>query len=455
MTWFLDQNSFTFFVSLSMKQYEVIVIGFGKAGKTLAGKMAALGKKVALVEQNAANYGGTCINIGCIPTKTLIHAAENNLTFDQAMELKDTVTTSLRNKNQMVLENSGADLINAHAKFVSNKVIEVSAGEETEQLTAETIVINTGAVSNVFPIPGLLETKNVVDSTGIQNLPEKPARLGIIGGGNIGLEFASLYARLGSQVTVFETAPALLGRYEEVAAKLAQQYLEEDGVSFVLGSEVESVANRGKEVVVTESGTEYVFDALMYAMGRKPATEGLGLENTDILVTERGAVQVDDFCETAVPGVYAVGDVNGGLQFTYTSLDDFRIVFGKLTGNGTYNLQSRKNVPNSLFIEPPLSQVGLTEKAAQEAGLPYKANELPVANMPRAHVNNDLRGIFKVVVNTETDEILGATLFGAGSHEIINLIKMAMDNKIPYTYIKNQVFTHPTLAENLNDVFNF
>lgn len=438
-----------------MKQYDLIIIGFGKAGKTLAGKMAAIGKKVALVEQNAHNYGGTCINIGCIPTKTLINAAKNNLTFEEAMSLKQTVTTRLRNKNQMFLENSGPDLINAHAKFVSNKVIEVSAGDETEQLTAETIVINTGAVSNVFAIPGLLESKNVVDSTGIQNLSEQPKRLGIIGGGNIGLEFASLYARLGSQVTVFENSPVILGRYEEVAAKLAQQYLEEDGVSFVLGSQVEAVANRGEEVVVTESGKEYVFDTVMYAMGRKPATEGLGLENTDIVVTDRGAVKVDDYCETSVPGVYAVGDVNGGLQFTYTSLDDFRIVFGKLTGNGEYNLQGRQNVPNSLFIEPALSQVGLTEKAAQEAGLPYKANELLVANMPRAHVNNDLRGVYKVIVNTETNEILGATLFGNGSHEIINLIKMAMDNHIPYTYIKNQIFTHPTMAENLNDVFNF
>lgn len=438
-----------------MKAYDLIVIGFGKAGKTLAGKMAAAGKKVALVEQNAANYGGTCINVGCIPTKTLIQAAENNLTFDHAMTLKETVTTRLRNKNQMVLENSGADLINAHAKFISNKVIEVSAGDETEQLTAETIVINTGAVSNVFPIPGLLESKHVVDSTGIQNLPEQPKRLGIIGGGNIGLEFASLYARLGSQVTVFENSPVILERYEEVAAKLAQEYLEADGVSFVLGSQVEAVANRGEEVVVTENGKEYLFDVVMYAMGRKPATEGLGLENTDIKLTDRGAVQVDDYCETTVSGVYAVGDVNGGLQFTYTSLDDFRIVFGKLTGQGDYSLQNRQNVPNSLFIEPALSQVGLTEKAVQEAGLPYKANELLVANMPRAHVNNDLRGVYKVIVNTETNEILGATLFGAGSHEIINLIKMAMDNHIPYTYIKNQIFTHPTMAENLNDVFNF
>lgn len=438
-----------------MKQYDLIVVGFGKAGKTLAGKMSSLGKKVALIEKDSTMYGGTCINIGCIPTKTLIHAAEENLTFAQAMELKETVVTRLRGKNKAALEGAGVDLYQATARFVDNKILEISGGQEVEQLTAETIVINTGAVSNVLPIPGLLESEHVVDSTGIQRLEEQPKRLGIIGGGNIGLEFASLYGRLGSQVTVFEAGSAILARYEKVAADLAQEYLEEDGVTFVVDAKVEQVANKGEEVVLTVNGHEHSFDVVLYALGRKPATEGLGLENTGIELTERGAVKVDDYCESTVSGVYAVGDVNGGLQFTYTSLDDFRIVFGKLTGNGDYNLSKRSNVPNTLFIEPTLSQVGLTEQAAQEAGLPYKANQLPVANMPRAHVNNDLRGIYKVIVNTETKEILGATLFGNGSQEIINLIKMAMDNHIPYTYIKNQIFTHPTMAENLNDVFNF
>ncbi|MGT2906252.1 FAD-containing oxidoreductase [Streptococcus dentiloxodontae] len=438
-----------------METYDLIVIGFGKAGKTLAANMAKLGKKVALIEKDASMYGGTCINIGCIPTKALITMAESHHTFAEAMKHKDTVVTRLRGKNEAVLEASGVKLYNAKARFVSNKVIEVSAGDETEQLTAETIVINTGTVSNVFPIPGLLDSKNVYDSTGIQGLAEQPKRLGIIGGGNIGLEFASLYAGLNSEVTVFEAAPAILGRFEESAAKLAQSYLEEDGVSFVLGAKVEKISNAKEAVIVTANGQDYTFDAVMYAMGRKPATEGLGLENTEINLTDRGAVQVDNYLETTVPGVYAAGDVAGGLQFTYTSLDDFRIIFAKLTGSSDYSLDQRLNVPNSTFIEPPLSQVGLTEKEAQAAGLPYKANELAVANMPRAHVNGDLRGLYKVIINTETSEIIGATLFGSDSHEIINLIKMAMDNHIPYTYIKNQVFTHPTMAENLNDVFNF
>lgn len=438
-----------------MKQYDIIVVGFGKAGKTLAGKMSSLGKKVALVEQHPAMYGGTCINIGCIPTKTLIHAAEENLSFDQAMELKETVVTRLRNKNETVLRGAGVDLYQAHARFVADKVIEVTAGEEREELTADTIVINTGALSNVLPIPGLLETPNVVDSTGIQHLSDKPKRLGIIGGGNIGLEFASLYARLGSQVTVFEAAPALLTRAEEEVAALAKEYLESDGISFVLSAQVEKVAAAGQAVAVTVNGQDYEVDVLLYATGRKPAVEGLGLEDTAIELTDRGAIAVDEYCQTSVAGVYAVGDVNGGQQFTYTSLDDFRIVFGHLTGAGTYTSNQRGQVPTTTFIEPPLSQVGRTEKEVAAAGIPYKVNSLPVANMPRAHVNNDLRGLYKVVVHAETNLILGATLFGANSQEIINLITMAMDNQIPYTYLKNQLFTHPTMAENLNDVFNF
>ncbi len=437
-----------------MKTYDLIVIGFGKAGKTLAGKMAGLGKSVALIEKDASMYGGTCINIGCIPTKSLITMADDYASFAEAMAHKDTVVTRLRAKNEAVLTSAGVDLYNAKATFIANKVIQLTAGDETEKLTAETIVINTGAISNAFPISGLLDSAKVYDSTGIQQLNQQPARLGVIGGGNIGLEFASLYSRLGSQVTVFDAASAILSRYEEVAAKLAKEYLEADGASFVLGNAIEQVKNVGDDVVVTAGGQDYSFDAVLYAMGRKPATAGLGLENTGIQLTERGAVQVDDYCETTVPGVYAVGDVNGGLQFTYTSLDDFRIVFGKLTGASDYNHAKRGAVPNSLFINPPLSFIGLTEKEAAEKGLPYKANELPVGNMPRAHVNGDLRGIFKVVVNTETQEILGATLLGSNSHELINLIKMAMDNHIPYTYLKNQIFTHPTMAENLNDVFN-
>ncbi|MGG6794778.1 UNVERIFIED_CONTAM: FAD-containing oxidoreductase [Streptococcus canis] len=438
-----------------MQDYDLIVIGFGKAGKTLAGKMAQLGKRVALIEQNDHMYGGTCINIGCIPTKSLIVAAETKASFNQAMQHKDTVVNRLRQKNAKALTGSGAVLYNGKASFLDDKRIQVEAGEDRLELVAETIVINTGAVSNQFPIPGLADSHHVVDSTAILSIKKQPQRLAIIGGGNIGLEFASIYAKLGSQVVVYEAAAEILGRYEPSVAKLAKSYLEEDGVTFHLAASVEEISNdESDKVLVRANGQTEAFDLLLYAMGRKPATEHLGLENTSIALTDRGAIMVDDYCQTSVKGVYAVGDVTGGPQFTYTSLDDFRIVFGQLTKTSHYNHLERGPLPTTTFIEPPLSQIGLTEKEAQEKGLPYKSNELLVANMPRAHVSNDLRGVFKVLVNTETKEILGATLLGAQSQEYINLIKMAMDNHIPYTYLKNQIFTHPSMAENLNDVFN-
>ena len=436
-----------------MLTYDLIVIGFGKAGKTLAAKMSTQGKKVALIERSKAMYGGTCINIACIPTKTLLVAAEKGLTFDQVMAAKNAVTSRLNSKNYAGVSGAGVDIIDGEAHFLSNKVIEITAGDEKEELTAETIVINTGAVSNVLPIPGLTETKNVYDSTGIQNLKELPKRLGVLGGGNIGLEFAGLYNKLGSQVTVLDAAPVFLPRVEPSIAALAKQYMEEDGIQLLQNVHTKQIKNDGDEVVVVTEDGEFRFDALLYATGRKPNVEPLQLENTDIELTERGAIKVNKHLETSVPGVFAAGDVNGGLQFTYISLDDFRILYSYLAGDGSYTLEDRKNVPTSMFITPPLAQIGLTEKEAQEQGLPIAVKEIPVAAMPRGHVNADLRGAFKAVVNTETKEIVGATIFSAGAQEIINILTVAMDNKIPYTYLSKQIFTHPTLAENLNDLF--
>ena len=436
-----------------MLTYDLIVIGFGKAGKTLAAKMATQGKKVALIERSKAMYGGTCINIACIPTKTLLVAAEKGLTFDQVMAEKNAVTSRLNSKNYAGVSGAGVDIIDGEAHFLSNKVIEIVAGDEKKELTAETIVINTGAVSNVLPIPGLTETKNVYDSTGIQNLKELPKRLGVLGGGNIGLEFAGLYNKLGSQVTVLDAAPVFLPRVEPSIAALAKKYMEEDGIQLLQNVRTTQVKNDGDEVVVVTEDREFRFDALLYATGRKPNIEPLHLENTDIELTERGAIKVDKHLETSVPGVFAAGDVNGGLQFTYISLDDFRILYSYLAGDGSYTLEDRKNVPTSMFITPPLAQIGLTEKEAQEQGLPIAVKEIPVAAMPRGHVNADLRGAFKAVVNTETKEIVGASIFSAGAQEIINILTVAMDNKIPYTYFSKQIFTHPTLAENLNDLF--
>lgn len=433
--------------------YDLIVIGFGKAGKTLAAKMAMQGKKVALIERSKAMYGGTCINIACIPTKTLLVAAEKGLSFEEVMTEKNAITSRLNGKNYATISGAGVDIIDAEAHFLSNKIIEIVSGNQKQELTAENIVINTGAISNILPIPGLTTSKNVYDSTGIQNLDRLPKSLGILGGGNIGLEFAGLFNKLGSKVTVLDAADTFLPRVEPSIAAMAKQYMEEDGIEILQNVFTQEVKNDGDEVIVVTKNKSFHFDALLYATGRKPNIEPLKLENTDIQITNRGAIQVDKHCQTSVSGVFAVGDVNGGLQFTYVSLDDFRIVFSYLAGDGSYTLDNRKNVPTTMFIAPPLAQIGLTEAQAKEQGLPYATKEIPVSAMPRGHVNADLRGAFKAVVNTETKEILGATIFSQGAQEIINILTVAMDNNIPYTYFTKQIFTHPTLAENLNDLF--
>ena len=441
---------------MNTKHYNLIVLGFGKAGKTLAAKFGSMGKAVAMIEENPLMYGGTCINIACIPTKTMIVAASKGLSYDQVLNQREVVTSRLRNKNFNMLDtNEHIDVYTGHGEFISNKEIAVTAGEDKIVLSSDTIIINTGAVSIKPNINGIDTASGFYNSTEIQHLSSQPSTLGIIGAGPIGLEFASLYAKLGTKVTVFNIDSNILKREEPIAQKLANEYLTEQGVTVLNSVTLNAVSNKGNKPVITADNQNYTFDAVLYATGRRPNTTNIGLENTDITTNERGAIVVNDTCESSVPGVYAVGDVNGGPQFTYISLDDFRIVFGALTGNGHYTLKDRKNIPYTTFLTPPLARVGLTEEEAINKGYTVKTKEMLVATMPRAHVNDNLKGAFKIVVNTENNLILGATLYSQSAEELINLIKMAMDNNIPYTYFKNQIFTHPTMAENLNDLCNF
>ena len=441
---------------MNTKHYDLIVLGFGKAGKTLAAKFGSMGKSVAMIEENPLMYGGTCINIACIPTKTMIIAASKGLSYEQVLNQREVVTSRLRNKNFGMLDtNEHVDVYTGHGEFISNKEIAITAGEDKIILSGETIIINTGAVAIKPNIDGISAATSFYNSTEIQQLSPQPNTLGVIGAGPIGLEFASLYAKLGTKVTVFNIESGILKREEPIVQELANEFLTEQGITILNDVTLNSVSNDGNKPVITANGQNYTFDAVLYATGRKPNTANIGLENTDITTNERGAIVVNDTCESSVPSVYAVGDVNGGPQFTYISLDDFRIVFGALTGNGQYTLKDRKNIPYTTFLTPPLARVGLTEEDAINKGYTVKTKEMLVATMPRAHVNDYLKGAFKIVVNAENNLILGATLYSQGAEELINLIKMAMDNNIPYTYFKNQIFTHPTMAENLNDLCNF
>lgn len=439
-----------------MKKYDLLILGFGKGGKTLAKVAAAQGKKVAVVEQSQKMYGGTCINIGCIPSKTLVHEGLESGSFEQSFQRKEEVVTALNKKNYHNLaDDENITVLDYKAAFKSNKEVNLlnQAGEVVEALTADNIVINTGATPVIPEIKGVKESKYLYDSTGIMNLSEQPKRLTIVGGGYISLEFASMFANFGTEVTVLEANDTLMAREDEEVVSYAVKDLEDKGVKIELGAKTsEFVDQDGYTVVKTNKG-DFEADAVLLAIGRKPNTD-LNLEDTDIELASRGEIKVDEHLETAVNNVFAIGDVKGGMQFTYVSLDDYRILKDKLFGNAERTTENRGSIPYTVFIDPPLSRVGLTAKEAQEKGYTIKEGKLPVNNIPRHKINNDTRGLFKVVVNADTNKILGATLYGLQSEEIINIVKLAIDQDLDYTVLRDNIYTHPTMIESFNDLFN-
>lgn len=441
-----------------MYDYQAIIIGFGKAGKTLAAFLAGQGWRVAMVEASAQMYGGTCINIGCIPTKTLVHDAElhgpGEQAFSQAMARKRQVTGLLREKNYQNLAGlEPVSVIDGRAEFIDPHRISVQGAAGTQVLSGERIFINTGAVSRWLAIDGLDRSQRSYDSTGLLQLTQRPARLGIIGGGYIGLEFASMFAQFGSAVTVFEEAGALLGREDRDMAQAIQQILSDAGVSFTFNAGVKQVRDVEGGVEVVHQGGVQPFDALLVAAGRVPNTAGLQLARAGVETDERGAVRVDAQLRSSVPHIWALGDVNGGPQFTYISLDDFRIVRDSLFGAGKRSTADRGAVPYSVFITPSFSRIGLSENQARQQGRDIKVATLPAAALPRARVLGDTRGLLKAVVDAQTGQILGVALLCRDAHEMINIVKTAMDAELPYTRLRDQLFTHPTMSESLNDLF--
>jgi probable pyridine nucleotide-disulfide oxidoreductase len=439
-----------------MKNYDAIIIGFGKAGKTLALELANRHWKVAVIEKNEQMYGGTCINIACIPTKILVHDSLANIPYADAIVRKDEVVGKLREKNYKNLaDHTYIDVFNSLAMFRSDKEVEIEVEGKVHVLTAKHIFINTGATSIIPPLEGDLDSDKIYTSTTLIERKELPKRLAIVGGGYIGLEFASMYRNFGSEVIVISPDDAIMPDEDEDIVKEVQQVMEDKGIQFIFGARAEKVKEDGAErITLTLSNEETVkADAVLIATGRKPNIEGLGLENTSIELNENGGIKVNDHLETTVSNVWAMGDVRGGMQFTYISLDDFRVVKSSLFEDGKYTLEDRKHVPYSMFIDPVFSKVGLTAKAAKEQGYEILEGKLPVSEHPRAHVINDLRGLFKVVVDKKTNQILGATLFGPSSEELINLIKLAMDAKLSYMFLRDQIYNHPVMSEVFNSLF--
>ena len=406
-----------------MKQYDAIIIGFGKGGKTLAAELAKRNEKVAVIERSDEMYGGTCINIGCIPTKTLVHQAklapvkasweEKKAYYAQAIAEKEEVTSFLRQKNYHNLaDNPHITVYTGIGSFVSTDVVEVVMHDEILQLQAPRIYINTGAETIIPPIDGVKDNPLVYTSTSIMELKDLPEKLIIVGGGYIGLEFASMFASFGSQVVVLEGNSELISREDRDIASAVKETLEKKGIVFCLNAKVQSI-REGKVVyrdAVSSALHSLEADAVLLATGRKPNTAGLNLQVAGVKVNERGAIIVDGHLRTTNPNIRAIGDVKGGLQFTYISLDDYRIIREDLFGNGGRNLNDREPVSYSVFIDPPLSRIGLSEEEAVRKGLNIKVNKLPVAAIPRARTLGNTVGLFKVVVDVDTNQIVGCTM---------------------------------------------
>lgn len=451
-----------------MKQYDDIIIGFGKGGKTLAAELARQGHKVAMIERSDKMYGGTCINIGCIPTKTLVHAAklaphgvswtDQKNYYAQAIRQKEDVVSLLRQKNyDNLTHHPNITVYTGTGSFTSPDKVEVSlSGREKETLQAPRIFINTGAESIIPPIEGIKGNPHVFTSTSIMELKELPEKLAVIGGGYVGLEFASMYASFGSQVTVLEGHADLIPREDRDVADIVKDVLEKKGITFRMNAKVQSIA--GKKIAVRDAVSGEPFhleaDAILLATGRRPFTEGLNLEAAGVETDERGAVKVNERLQTTNPHVWAIGDVKGGLQFTYISLDDYRIIREDLFGDSARSTADRDPVGYSVFIDPPLSRIGLNEEEALRKGLNVKIGKLPVAGIPRARTLGETEGLFKVVIDADTNKIVGCTLFGPESSEVLNSVAIAMKAGMDYTFLRDFIFTPPSMSEALNDLMN-
>lgn len=456
-----------------MKQYDAIIIGFGKAGKTLAAELSNRGWQVAVVERSSMMYGGTCPNIACIPTKTLVHEAgiaallyhddypkQANL-YKQAIGRKNRLTSFLRNNNyERLSKRPNVTVYTGEGSFVSANIIKVALPEGDIELQGKEIFINTGSTPIIPAIDGIKESQKVYTSTTLLDLNVLPQHLIIVGGGYIGLEFASMYAEFGSKVTLLEGGNQFMPRNDQDIANSVKEVLEKKGIEIHLNARAQSIHDTNDGVTLTYSdvsdGTPYFVDgdAILIATGRKPMIEGLNLQAAGIGVDAHGAIVVNDQLRTTVPHVWAMGDVKGGPQFTYLSLDDFRIIRDQLFGDKKRDIGDRDPVPYAVFIDPPLAHIGLTEEEALKRGYSFKVSRLPATSVVRSRTLKQTDGMLKAIVNDHSGKIMGCTLFCAEAPEIINIVAMAMKTGQHYTFLRDFIFTHPSMSEGLNELFD-
>ncbi len=452
-----------------MKQYDAVIIGFGKGGKTLAYDLGKQGKSVAIIEKSPKMYGGTCPNVGCVPTKFLVERArdasrrnfsgfdERRAFYRKAIEDKNALTAGMRGANYHKLADlATVDVITGTARFIAPRELEVQCLGEVVRVRGRQIFLDTGSKAVIPAIAGA-DGKGVYTSETMLDEAILPERLVIVGGGYIGLEFASFYALFGTKVTVLSHSSLFLPRDEPEIAAEVKSVLESAGVAFEFGADVSAIEDRGayRTVRFKRDGREYACegDAVLLATGRKPNVEELNLNAAGVELLPDGSVKVDEAMRTTAPDVWAMGDVKGGPMFTYISLDDYRIVKSSLEG-GTKTAKNRGAVPYCVFIRPAYSRIGMTESEARAAGYEVAVGLTACAGFPKAKVLEETRGLLKAVIDRPTGKILGCSLLCAESFELINLIKLAMDAGLPYTVLRDMIFTHPTMAEGLNDLFS-
>jgi pyruvate/2-oxoglutarate dehydrogenase complex dihydrolipoamide dehydrogenase (E3) component len=455
------------------RKFDAIVIGSGQGGTPLSLSLAEAGWKVALIERKAV--GGTCINEGCTPTKTMIasariahlvrragdfgvHAGEFSLDLERVVQRKKQVVESFRKgSKKRILDSPNLSLIEGSARFVRERQLEVALlNGSTEFFEADTIVINTGTRPASPEIKGL---DNVVahDSTSIMELDELPEHLIVVGGGYVGLEFGQMFRRFGSKVTIIQRDKQLLSREDEDIAGMILEIMRDEGIEVLLDTEpleVDSVG--GDRISLTlqssEKETTVVGSHLLLAAGRLPNTPDLNLEKNGIQIDGRGFIRVNSRLETTSKGVYAIGDVKGGPAFTHISYDDFRILKQNLLNGGSSTIEERF-VPYVVFIDPQLGRIGLSEKEASSQGRDFRVAKLPFDRVARAIETDETRGMMKALVDSKTDQIIGAAILGVEGGEIMSAIQIAMMGGLPYTSLREGVFAHPTLVESLNNLF--
>ena len=453
-------------------EYDVIVIGSGQAGGPLAGAFAKAGRRTALVERE--HVGGTCINEGCTPTKTMVASARVAhlvrraadygvdvpapvIDMVRVRERKRDIVRSFRDGSVRRLESAGVDLIAGEARFIGGKTLSVNGRNGEHTLDAPCIVINTGARPARPRVPGA-DAVDVLDSTSIMELDRVPDHLLVVGGGYIGLEFAQMFVRFGARVTIVQRDGQLLPREDVDIAGAVAEILREDGVEVLLNaqpSRLDRWADDGARVTVAQRQDECTLDAshVLYAAGRVPNTDMLDLAAAGVETDAHGYIRVDGRLETTAPGVHAVGDVKGGPAFTHISYDDYRVLRTNLIDGGSATIADRL-VPYTVFTDPQLGRVGLTEREARDAGRSVRVARMPMGHVARALETDESRGLMKVVVDAGTDRILGCAVLGIEGGETMSALQVAMMGDMPFTALRDGVFAHPTLAESFNNLFD-